>query len=210
MPSRRRLWTPTATSGRATPTASAPPWRAARALGTRTLRLERASDQVVTVSRPVSGVLSQRLGAAGGHPSERPTRGSSLAGRVGTRAPCSTLLRVGVAEPPGSPRTLVRSYRTLSPLPVAGMPAHRRSALCCPIRQVTPSWLSPAPCPVEPRLSSTRSGRAAATRPTHRRRPFCQRRLSGATSTAAAGTRTSSGRAGSTTPRCWRSPPRPT
>jgi len=35
-------------------------------------------------------------------------------------------------EPSGSPRALVRSYRTVSPLPVAGghPPAHRRSALC--------------------------------------------------------------------------------
>src|SRR5690606_14827388 len=38
--------------------------------------------------------------------------------------------RVGVTEPPGSPPTLVRSYRTLSPLPVPE--GHRRSALCCP------------------------------------------------------------------------------
>jgi len=36
-------------------------------------------------------------------------------------------------------------------------------------RQVTPTWLSPAPCPVESRLSSTRSCRAAVTRPTPRR-----------------------------------------
>jgi hypothetical protein len=42
----------------------------------------------------------------------------------------------GGCQPPESPPTLVRSYRTLSPLPVraAGDPAphHRRSALCCP------------------------------------------------------------------------------
>src|SRR5581483_202429 len=50
--------------------------------------------------------------------------------------------------------------------------SHRRSALCCPDRQVTPSWLSPAPCPVESRLSSTPSlpkkTGAAATQPAHR------------------------------------------
>ena len=73
---------------------------------------------VVTVSRPVSGVLWQRLalpvaihlrGLPGGH--------SSRNGRA-ARAPCSALLQVGVAEPSGSPRTLVRSYRTVSPSPV--------------------------------------------------------------------------------------------
>jgi len=31
---------------------------------------------------------------------------------------CSALLRVGFVEPPGSPPALVRSYRTVSPLPV--------------------------------------------------------------------------------------------
>jgi len=49
---------------------------------------------------------------------------------TGPVVPRLTLLRVGVAEPPGSPPTLVRSYRTLSPLPVPE--GHRRSALCCP------------------------------------------------------------------------------
>ena len=35
-----------------------------------------------------------------------------------TRPSDLTLLRMGFTEPPGSPRTLVRSYRTFSPLPV--------------------------------------------------------------------------------------------
>src|SRR3954447_19091242 len=92
---------------------------------------------------------------------------------TGPVIPCLALLRVGVTEPPESPRTLVRSYRTVSPSPVLGEPSHRRSALCCPDRQVTPSWLSPAPCPVESRLSSTpnppEKTDAAATQPAHRR-----------------------------------------
>ena len=122
------------------------------------------SAEVVTVSRPVSGILCQRSRRRGDHPSVRPTRGCPSRDGRAARAPCLALLRVGVAEPPGSPRTLVRSYRTVSPLPVTGEPGHRRSALCCPIRQVAPTWLSPAPCPVESRLSSTRS-------PTRRPRP---------------------------------------
>gem|GEM_PF-1553886 len=32
--------------------------------------------------------------------------------------------------------------------------AHRRFVLCCTTRQVAPTWLSPAFCPVKPRLSS--------------------------------------------------------
>src|ERR1700737_4673251 len=38
--------------------------------------------------------------------------------RTGNPSPDSTLLRVGFTEPTGSPRPLVRSYRTVSPLPV--------------------------------------------------------------------------------------------
>jgi hypothetical protein len=38
--------------------------------------------------------------------------------RAGRPIPCSALLRVGFTEPPGLPRALVRSCRTVSPLPV--------------------------------------------------------------------------------------------
>src|SRR3954447_18200003 len=54
---------------------------------------------------------------------------------TGPVIPCLALLRVGVTEPPESPRTLVRSYRTVSPLPVRRRRTgarHRRSVLCCP------------------------------------------------------------------------------
>src|SRR5262245_27189895 len=93
---------------------------------------------------------------------------------TGPAIPHSALLRVGVTEPPGSPRTLVRSYRTVSPLPVrAGEPAHAIGGLLSVAlnRQVAQSWLSPAPCPVESRLSSTpptEVAGAAATQPAHR------------------------------------------
>lgn len=49
----------------------------------------------------------------------------------------------------------VRSYRTLSPLPVPE--GHRRSALCCTGRGFTPPRRYLAPCPVEPGLSSPRT-----------------------------------------------------
>src|SRR3954453_13640844 len=78
----------------------------------------------MVVSRPVRRILSRRpCGARGGHPSRpavarrllRPTRGSWSGGPP---SPCLALLRVGFTEPPGSPRALVRSYRTVAPLPV--------------------------------------------------------------------------------------------
>src|SRR4051794_37192749 len=58
----------------------------------------------------------------------RPTR--EVAGEPAGRAAhplCLALLRVGFAEPYKSPCTLVRSYRTVAPLPVASELAHRRS-----------------------------------------------------------------------------------
>jgi hypothetical protein len=82
---------------------------------------------------------------------------------------CLTLLRVEFAEPRRSPDALVRSYRTVSPSPVTVNPSIGGLLSVALIREVTPTWLSPAPCPSESRLSSTRSSRAAATRPTHHR-----------------------------------------
>jgi len=49
-----------------------------------------------------------------GLPGERPLSGTGRAARL----PRLALLRVGFTEPAGSPPPLVRSYRTLSPLPV--------------------------------------------------------------------------------------------
>src|SRR5688572_6920698 len=86
---------------------------------------------------------------------------------------CLALLRVGVTEPPGSPRTLVRSYRTVSPLPVLRHRSHRRSALCCPEPTGHPvlALASTLPYGVPTFLDADpweRTG-AAATQPAHRR-----------------------------------------
>jgi hypothetical protein len=61
-----------------------------------------------SVHRSLAGV---RLG---GHPSVRPTWGRV----TGPVVPRFGLAPGGGCQPPGSPRTLVRSYRTVSPLPV--------------------------------------------------------------------------------------------
>ena len=85
----------------------------------------------MTVSRPIGGILSPLLRGMGGHPSERSTWRRCSRGNPGRAAltPCLTLLRVGFTEPSGSPRTLVRSYRTVSPLPVR-RPRASPSAVC--------------------------------------------------------------------------------
>jgi len=83
------------------------------------------------VSRPVGGILWTPLRRSGGHPSKRSTWGWSSRKSTGraAHAPCSTLLRVGFTEPTGSPLSLVRSYRTVSPLPVR-LPGETPSAVC--------------------------------------------------------------------------------
>lgn len=66
-------------------------------------------------------------------------------------------------------RLVVRSYRTVSPLPRTSGEAVRRSALCCTFRRLTPPRRYLALCPVEPGLSSPASccqKTAATVRPT--------------------------------------------
>ena len=97
--------------------------------------------------------------------------------RTGRPSPCSTLLRVGFTEPTGSPRSLVRSYRTVSPLPVRN-PRATPSAVCSlwhfpagrpdwPLTSTLPCGVPTFldPCPTE---GFPPSGRTAATRPAHR------------------------------------------
>ena len=94
-----------------------------------------APMQVVTMSCPVGGVLfpgplrgsgSVTLHLCG------PPEGPSGEGRTSSPALDSALLLAGVAEPAGSLRPLVRSYRTVSPSPVPGEPGHRRSVSLWP------------------------------------------------------------------------------
>ena len=92
--------------------------------------------EVGRTSRPVSRILCPPRAAGDGHPSghtvtgylERSTRGLGRAAlpvhrctSIRAAAPRavrpSTLLRAGFTEPPRSPGVLVRSYRTVSPLP---------------------------------------------------------------------------------------------
>jgi len=69
-----------------------------------------------------------------GLPGDCPRRGGRAA-----HVPRSALLRVGFTEPIESPRPLVRSYRTVSPLPVRAGARHRRSAFCGTFLRVTPT-----------------------------------------------------------------------
>ena len=131
---------------------------------------------VAVASRPVRRILCRRfpqnrrwrpsLSAGGCPPAPAAYPGVST---DGPSSPCVALLPVGFAEPPGSPRVLVRSYRTVSPLPVRGRSGdrsrHRRSVLCGTFLRVAPTGCCPAPCPVESGRSSGRCAEAPGTRP---------------------------------------------
>src|SRR5215218_4940284 len=127
----------------------------------------------MTVSRPVGGVLSSASRRLGGHPSVRSTWRCRLTAAAGPAVPRFDLAPGGVYRAarvtPGAGALLPHRF-TLACGPVAG--THRRSVLCGTLLRVAPTGVSPAPCPVEPRPSSTpspvaRAG-AAATRPAHR------------------------------------------
>ncbi len=129
-------------------------------------------------SGPVSRVLSRatislgrRLPAASSNlPGSRLRTGPARGGKIRTPS-CLVLLPVGFAEPSRSPGLLVRSYRTVSPLPrdnrsTSEQIAARRSTFCCTFPILTDGGRYPPPRPMEPGLSSARTGRAAAAWPT--------------------------------------------
>jgi len=98
---------------------------------------------------------SSGLPVSGGFPSGRTTRNSL------NPLTYLALLRTGFTEPNRSPGTLVRSYRTVSPLPLVTNLLQRRFAFCCTFRPLALlRWLRPsryeAYCPVEFGLSSFR------------------------------------------------------
>src|SRR5688572_27272175 len=102
------------------------------------------------MSRPVSRVLSRTIiplespspATSSGLPGS--TRGHALP--LSRRLPYLALLQVGFAVPPGVTTGAVRSYRTVSPLPVSLLKL-RRFAFCCTFRRLTPPrcYLAPRP-----------------------------------------------------------------
>jgi len=95
----------------------------------------------------------------------------------GPPVPCLALLRVGFAEPPGSPRALVRSYRTVSPLP--GSAQRARQAVCSlwHFPAGRPDWplASTLPCGA-PTFLSRPVARAHRGHPAGSPAPFSRRR----------------------------------
>ena len=120
-------------------------------------------------SRPVSRVLSGaqeahlsspgaiiHLGCTSPHTSSDlpgDSRGPRFATLKGGSLPYLVLLRVGFTVPPALPAGAVRSYRTFSPLPPPSLSGWRY-VFCGTFRGLAPPGRYPAPCPVEPGLSS--------------------------------------------------------
>ncbi len=144
-------------------------------------QLRRAADRGVT-DRPVG--RHRRLQVEESACKPDPVRGAEAPPATicldrRCRSPCRrrSVLRIGAAYPAaraGRPRTLPVRPCSGWGLPAAsvtqragallphrftltslGRSRARRSALCCPVREVTPAWFSPAPCPVESGLSSS-------------------------------------------------------
>jgi hypothetical protein len=92
---------------------------------------------------------------------------SGLPGTLTERAaprPLFGLAPGGVCRATSVTGGAVRSYRTLSPLPVPPWGGHRRFAFCCTFRRLAAPGRYPAPCPAELGLSSTPEGAAVLTR----------------------------------------------
>ena len=99
------------------------------------------------------------LGRMGDHPSVRSTRGC-WTGRPPPARPCSGW---GLPSRPGHPGRWCALTAPFHPCLCRCRPSAVCSLLHFPAGH--PDWLTPAPCPVEPRPSSTRSRRAATTHP---------------------------------------------
>ena len=113
---------------------------------------------------PISRILCPDASRGGGHLSSppvagrivRPTRGRGRAPLPREAdVPLFGLAPGGVCQHPVSPPGLVRSYRTLSPLPAPRRDGgRRRSALCGTFRRLATPGRYPAPRPRESGLSS--------------------------------------------------------
>lgn len=142
----------------------------------------------VTVHRIGSRPADKPGSVVGGHLSgtavarrlKRPTRGSDGTGHpvwrqgwaLPPRRPCLALLPVGVAWPPGSPRTPVVSYTTFSPLPALVMDRYRSpptagGLFLWPYPSGCPAWVLPSTVPCGARTFLTpRMARSATAWPT--------------------------------------------
>ena len=111
----------------------------------------------VTVSRPVGGILYDLAVAVAIHLSGLP--GGAPGGADGPPILLLDLAPDGGCQPPGSPRTLVRSYRTVAPLPVTSAnrgPSAVCSLLPCPAGHPALTLVSVVPCGVPTFLDTVR------------------------------------------------------
>jgi hypothetical protein len=131
-----RVEAPADSPGRALPGV----WWTSRAVGRVLSRVLVAGDAVTVIHLgwPLPTTSSALPACSGGPPSN---------------ARCLGLLRMGFTEPTWSPRSLVVSYTTVSPLP-RSLARPGRSVFCGTVPRVAPGGCWPPSCPSEPGPSS--------------------------------------------------------
>jgi hypothetical protein len=169
----RRAWTACSRrSRRCVPSTTKQPKRSA-SCSTRRRRRQRTPDHcsLLPVGGGESACKRDSVGALRRpvtiHLCGLPGRCSRGSGRA-AQPSCLALLPEGFAEPRRSLAVLVRSYRTVSPLPVARGPIGGLSLLHCPSGRPDLARASTVPCGV-PTFLDRRTATTAVTRPTHRR-----------------------------------------
>ena len=100
---------------------------------------------------------TQLLAPLSNLPESRPSRAGSRDGTTEAErslALCLILLRAGFTEPTESPRSLVSSYLTVSPLPRISELIVRRCTFCCTVPNLAAGRRYRPLCPAKPGLSS--------------------------------------------------------
>ena len=101
------------------------------------------------------------------HPSRAGSRNCSAEAER-SLALCLILLRAGFTEPTESPRSLVSSYLTISPLPRISELTVRRCTFCCTFPNLSAGRRYRPLCPMKPGLSSPgRNQQRPSGEPTH-------------------------------------------
>ena len=133
----------------------------------RVLCVARTFTRAMTVIYLRSQLLTTLSNLPESHPSRAGSHNCSAEAEP-SLALCLILLRAGFTEPTESPRSLVSSYLTVSPLPRVSELIVRRFTFCCTVPDLTAGRRYRPLCPTKPGLSSPgRNQQRPSGEPTH-------------------------------------------